>query len=59
MQVEKVREFYKVLKKVIKDNNLRGRSECIYNQDETELPLNNRPPNVIATKGSKSDKHDC
>ncbi|XP_020287527.1 uncharacterized protein LOC109856551 [Pseudomyrmex gracilis] len=53
MQEEKVRDFYKMLEKVIDDNNLWDRPECIYNQDETGLPLNNRPPNIIAAKGSK------
>lgn len=53
IQEEKVKEFYKMLEKVIDDNNLRGRPECIYNQDETGLPLNNHPPKVIAVKGSK------
>ena len=53
MEKDKVANFYKTLEKVIDDNNLRGRSECIYNQDETGLPLNNRPPNVIAAKDVK------
>lgn len=53
MQEEKVKHFYEVLQKVIEDNNLQGRPECIYNQDETGLPLNNRSPNIIAQKGSK------
>ena len=39
MEKDKVANFYKTLEKVIDDNNLRGRPECIYNQDETGLPL--------------------
>lgn len=53
MQKEKVTDFYKVLEKVIDDNNLRGKPECIYNQDETGLPLNNRASNIVAQKGSR------
>ncbi|KAJ4425458.1 hypothetical protein ANN_28074, partial [Periplaneta americana] len=30
-----------------------GRPECLYNQDETGLPMNNKPPNVVAQKGSR------
>lgn len=41
---ERVKEFYEELEAVIKDCNLEGRPEAIYNQDETGLPLNNRPP---------------
>lgn len=53
MQEEKVKRFYEVLQQVIDDNNLQGKPECIYNQDEIGLPLSNRPPNIIARKGSK------
>lgn len=53
MKKEKVTEFFKTLQKVIDDNNLRGKPECMYNVDETGIPLNNRPPNIIAEKGSR------
>ncbi|XP_026736710.1 uncharacterized protein LOC113500199 [Trichoplusia ni] len=53
MKREKVTEFYKILETVIDKNNLRGRPECVYNVDETGIPLNNRPPNIIAQKGAK------
>lgn len=51
MKREKVAKFFKTLEKVIDDNNLRGRSECIYNVDETGVPLNNRPP--VTQKGCR------
>ncbi|CAG4974306.1 unnamed protein product [Parnassius apollo] len=31
----------------------RGKPECVYNVDETGMPLSNRPPNIIAQKGAK------
>ncbi|KAF2891803.1 hypothetical protein ILUMI_14370 [Ignelater luminosus] len=54
MKKEKVAEFYKTLEKVVEENDLRGESECVYNINETEMPLNNQPPNIIAKKGSKN-----
>lgn len=53
MKKEKVAEFFKTLKTVVDKTNLRGRPECVYNVDETGIPLNNRPPNIIAEKGAK------
>lgn len=53
MTKEKVADFFNTLEKVIDTNNLRGKPECIYNVDETGMPLNNRPPNIVAMKGSK------
>lgn len=53
MKREKVAEFFKTLETVVDKTNLRGRPECVYNVDETGIPLNNRPPNIIAQKGAK------
>ncbi|CAH2089064.1 unnamed protein product [Euphydryas editha] len=53
MKKEKVAEFFKTLETVVDKTNLRGRPECVYNVDETGIPLNNRPPNIIAQKGAK------
>lgn len=53
MKREKVAEFFKTLETVVEKTNLRGRPECVYNVDETGIPLNNRPPNIIAQKGAK------
>lgn len=46
-------DFYKTLEKVINENHLQGRPDCIYIQDDTVLPLNNHLSNDIAAKGSK------
>lgn len=53
MKKEKVTEFFKTLENVVEHNDLRGKPECVYNVDETGVPLNNRPPNIVAKKGSK------
>lgn len=46
-------EFFNTLETVVDNNHLRGRPECVYNVDETGIPFNNRPPNIIAQKGAK------
>ncbi|CAG4994976.1 unnamed protein product [Parnassius apollo] len=53
MKKEKVAEFFNTLETVVDNNNLRGKPECVYNVDETGMPLSNRPPNIIAQKGAK------
>lgn len=53
MKKEKVAEFFNTLETVVDNNNLRGRPECVFNVDETGMPLSNRPPNIIAQKGAK------
>lgn len=53
MKKEKVAEFFNTLETVVDNKNLRGRPECVYNVDETGMPLSNRPPNIIAQKGAK------
>ncbi|XP_069685882.1 uncharacterized protein [Periplaneta americana] len=53
MTRDNVDQFYEQLKKLTIECNLEGRPECLYNQDETGLPMNNKPPNVVAQKGSR------
>ncbi|KAF2896534.1 hypothetical protein ILUMI_09641 [Ignelater luminosus] len=53
MKKEKVAEFYKTLENMVEENDFRGKPECVYNVDETGMPLNNQPPDIIAKKGSK------
>ncbi|KAF2901188.1 hypothetical protein ILUMI_04997 [Ignelater luminosus] len=48
----KVTESYKNLEKVMEENDLRGKPGCVHNVDDTGMPLNNQPPNIIAKKGS-------
>lgn len=45
--------YFDLLKSVLTDNNLMNSPGQIYNVDETGMPLNHRPPNVVAKRGQK------
>lgn len=51
---EKVAKLLKTSETVVEMINLGERPECVYNVDETGIPLNNGPSNMIARKGVTS-----
>ncbi|KAI4468034.1 hypothetical protein MML48_2g00008991 [Holotrichia oblita] len=53
MSREEVKDFFELLKETLTKNDLINSPGSIYNMDETGIQLNNKPGNVIATKGSK------
>jgi len=53
MEKAKVNKYFAVLKAVLDECNLHVKPSSIWNMDETGLQLDNRPPKVIAAKGSK------
>ncbi|KAI4455667.1 hypothetical protein MML48_9g00000123 [Holotrichia oblita] len=50
---EEVKDLFELLKETLTKNDLINSPGSIYNMDETGIQLNNKPGNVIATKGSK------
>lgn len=50
---EAVTAYFEVLGKILDEFNLCNQPTYIYNMDESGLPLNNRPPKVIAEKGKR------
>ncbi|KAK9751754.1 hypothetical protein QE152_g4856 [Popillia japonica] len=46
--------YFQLLEQVLTDNDLMGKANCIFNMDESDLQLNNRPGYVLAEKGSKA-----
>ncbi|KAI4466563.1 hypothetical protein MML48_2g00000591 [Holotrichia oblita] len=46
--------YFQLLEQVLTDNDLMGKANCIFNMDESDLQLNNRPEYVLAEKGSKA-----
>jgi hypothetical protein len=48
-----VQKFYDSLEELMDSLSLNDRPETIYNMDETGMPLNNRPPRVVAARGSR------
>ncbi|KAI4466572.1 hypothetical protein MML48_2g00000187 [Holotrichia oblita] len=49
-----VNALFQLLEQVLTDNDLMGKANCIFNMDESDLQLNNRPEYVLAEKGSKA-----
>jgi len=50
---ENLDHYFNLLKKCIDDNNLANHPECIYNMDETGVPLDPKRLKVVARRGQK------
>lgn len=59
MNQENLKTYFDLLDRVLTDNNLKVHPEQIYNMDETGLPLNPRPPKVVALRGQKKVRYQC
>ncbi len=45
--------YYNLLGATLQEHGLKDRPACIYNMDESGVPLDHKPPKVIAIKGTK------
>lgn len=54
MNRQKVSDYFKLLNEILEQNELLNKPGSIYNMDETDLQLNNRPDHIIAEKETKS-----
>ncbi len=59
MNEDNIKAYFDLLNSVLNDNNLKVHPEQIYNMDETGLPLNPRPPKVVALRGQKKVRYQC
>lgn len=59
MTKENITNYFDLLKKCIEENGLQNHPECIYNMDESGLPLDPKPPKVIALKGQRKVRYRC
>ena len=57
MNEENLTIYFDLLNTVLTDNDLKVHPEQIYNMDETGLPLNPRPPKVVAIRGQKKVRY--
>ena len=48
-----MKEYFDLLREVYDEYEFNSHPECIYNMDETGIPLEPRPPKVIAKGGKK------
>ena len=53
INAESLRADYDLLKSVYNEHGFHSHPEAIYNMDETGVPLEPRPPKVVAAKGKK------
>ena len=48
---ETMDSYYSLLEDILTEHNLLDNPAQIYNMDESGMPLNPRPPNIIAKRG--------
>ena len=54
---ENLIHYFCLLKQYLDDNDLANHHERIYNMDETGVPLDPKPPKVVACKGQKKVRY--
>jgi len=54
---EELDNYFVTLKSVLVENNLLDKPECIYNVDESGVPLEHHSPLVIAKRGQHKVQH--
>ena len=57
MNEDNLKNYFDLLDSVLTEHNLKVHPEQIYNMDETGLPLNPRPPKVVALRGQKKVRY--
>ena len=59
MTQENLKSYFDLLEEVLDENDLKNHPERIYNMDETGVPLDPKPPKVIAPKGQRKVRYRC
>ena len=54
---QNIEHYFKLLKEVMDENDFSDHPERIYNMDESGIPLDPRPPKVLALKGKKKVRY--
>ena len=54
---ENLNEYFDLLQEVFQKNQFADHPEAIYNMDETGMPLEPRPPKIVAKKGQKKVRY--
>lgn len=57
VNTENLRAYYTLLRGVFDEHGFDDHPERVYNMDETGVPLQPRPPKVIAAKGKKKVRY--
>ena len=48
-----MKEYFELLKTTLTENNLFDKPSQLYNVDQTGMPLDHKPPKLVAHKGQK------
>ena len=59
MTEENLKNYFDLLRDCIVENGLKDHPERIYNMDESGIPLDPKPPKVIAVRGQKKVRYRC
>ena len=54
---ETLKQYYDLLEDTLKENNLMSSPSCVYNVDETGMPLDPKAPKVVAPVGMKKVRY--
>ena len=54
---EAIKQYYDLLEDTLQEHHLSNNAAQIYNMDESGMPLDHRPPNVIARRGQKKVRY--
>lgn len=57
INAENMKAYFDLLHQVYDEHGFESHPECIYNMDETGVPLEPRPPKVVARKGQKKVRY--
>ena len=59
MNESNLKTYFDLLDTILEENDQESHPELIYNMDESGLPLNPRPPKVVAFRGLKKVRYQC
>ena len=54
---DNLKHYFGLLKQLLEENDLVDHPERVYNMDETGVPLDTKPPKVVALKGQKKIRY--
>ena len=59
MSTENIQHYFNLLKDIFDEHDLANHPEQIYNIDETGMPLDPKPPKIVARRGQKKVRYSC
>ena len=57
INTDNMKAYFDLLRQIYDEHGFESHPECIYNMDETGVPLEPRPPKVVARKGQKKVRY--